>query len=230
MRYNINNQKGIWCMSKENDDTLAVYDIAAQIYLDNTIAHDKKRPEHALDKKKLLTENLRKAFDTLPSGAKVLEIGSADGENAKILETFKFDVVASDVAPAFIAACKKQGLKTARINVLKDDLPTKLNGVLCWRVFVHFTPEDTELALKRIYDSLVENGRLVFNVIDNATHDCSNQWMDFEGEYKMGAKRYYAYYSKNEIISIINKTRFKIVSEWHEHGGHNDWFCFVLEK
>lgn len=217
-------------MSKENKDTLVAYDNVAQIYLNNTIAHDKKRPEHALEKKKQLRKNLRKAFNALPSDAKVLEIGSADGENAKILETFKFNVIASDVAPAFIAACEKRGLKTVKINVLEDDLPTKLNGVLCWRVFVHFTPEDLELALQRIYDALIRNGRLVFNVIDSATHDCNSQWVDFEGEYKMGVKRYYAYYSKDEVIEIISKTKFKIVSEWREHGGRNDWFCFVLEK
>lgn len=70
----------------------------------------------------------------------------------------------------------------------------------------------------------------MFNIIDSATHDCNEQWVDFEGDYKMGTKRYYAYYGKDEIMDIINKTKFKVVSDWHEHGGHNDWFCFVLEK
>jgi SAM-dependent methyltransferase len=217
-------------MSRENETTLAVYDAMAQAYLDNTVAHDGKNPERAAEKKKQLANNLRAAFGGLPSNAKVLEIGSADGENAKILESFGLDVTASDVAPAFIDACEKQGLRTTKINVLKDDLPIGLSGVLCWRVFVHFTSDDIELALKRIYDVLVEGGRLMFNVIDNATHDCGEQWVDFEGDYKMGAERYYAYYDKDEIEEIIKKTNYGIVSEWHEHGGHNDWFCFVLEK
>lgn len=217
-------------MSKENEITLAVYDKAAQIYLNNTIMHDKKQPQHTIEKKNQLACKLKEAFSSLPSGAKILEIGSADGENAKILESFGFDVTASDVAPAFIAACKKQDLKTIKLNVLKDSLPDKLNGVLCWRVFVHFTPEDILLALQRIYDALLQEGRLVFNVIDDATHNCNEQWVDFEGDYKMGAKRYYSYYSKDDIKKIIENTEYKIVSEWHEHGGRNDWFCFVLEK
>ena len=217
-------------MSKENEDTLATYDTTAQIYLDNTIAHNKKRPEHTLEKKKRLTNNFKKAFETLPKGAKVLEIGSADGENAKILESFGFDVTASDVAPAFLEACEKQGLKTIKLNVLKDPLPNGLYGVLCWRTFVHFMPDDIALALQRVYDVLQPQGRFVFNVIDKATHDCDGRWVDFEGDYKMGAKRFYAYYDKDEIVEIIKKTEFKIVSDWHEHGGQNDWFCFVLEK
>ena len=217
-------------MSNENRKTLAAYNTTAQIYLDNTITHDKRCPQHALNKKKQLANNLKRAFNTIPTGAKILEIGSADGENAKILESLGFDVAASDVAPAFLAACKKQGLKTIKLDVLEDDLPSKLYGVLCWRVFVHFTPNDIKLALRRIYDALLPNGRLLFNVIDNATHDCNEEWMDFGGEYEMGVKRYFAYYSKDEIIKIIKDTKFKMIFDWYEHGGHNDWFCFVLEK
>jgi hypothetical protein len=70
----------------------------------------------------------------------------------------------------------------------------------------------------------------VFNVIDIATHDCDGQWYDFPGDYKMGVKRFYAYYKKEDITSLINETSFKLVKDWFEHGGHNDWFCFVLEK
>lgn len=38
-------------MSIENEQTLATYDKTAQIYLDNTIAHDAARPEHAREKR-----------------------------------------------------------------------------------------------------------------------------------------------------------------------------------
>lgn len=217
-------------MSRENETTLAVYDKMAQAYLKNTIKHDERSPQRAAEKKKQLADKLKGAFDSLPAGAKILEIGSADGENAIILESFGYEVVASDVAPAFIDACKKQGLKTIKLNVLEDDLPDKLSGVLCWRVFVHFTYDDILFVLKRIYEALLPEGRFVFNVIDEATHGCREEWKDFEGDYKMGVERYYAYYNKMEIEEIIKETEFKIVSEWHEHGGHNDWFCFVVEK
>jgi 2-polyprenyl-3-methyl-5-hydroxy-6-metoxy-1,4-benzoquinol methylase len=217
-------------MSEENRKTLLAYDKTAQIYIDNTIKHDKKNPEHAAEKRRQISRNLRDSFASLPKGAKILEIGSADGDNAKILESLGFDVTASDVAPAFFETCKKQGLKTLKLNLLTDKLPSGLHGVLCWRVFVHFTREDIRLALKRVYNALLPGGRFVFNVIDIATHDCDGQWYDFPGDYKMGAKRFYAYYKKEDILSLIEETSFVLVNAWPEHGGHNDWFCFVLEK
>lgn len=217
-------------MSVENEKTLAVYDKTAQTYLDNTIAHDKMRPEHAREKREKLAEKIREAFASLPTGAKVLEIGAADGDNSKILESLGYDVTASDVAPAFIAVCEKQGLKTIKFNVLKDEFPADLSGVFCWRVFVHFTREDIAEALKRIYTALNDGGRFMFNVIDRASHDCDAEMKDFAGEYKMNAERYYAYYTKEAIEELIAETDFKNVKDWHENGGHNDWWCFVLEK
>ena len=79
-------------MSEENRKTVAVYERTAQTYLDNTIAHDNKKPEHAREKREQLAEKIRAAFESLPTGAKNLEIGSADGDNAKILESFDYDV------------------------------------------------------------------------------------------------------------------------------------------
>lgn len=177
-----------------------------------------------------MIHTLRESFNGLPKKAKILEIGSADGNNAKILESLGFDVTASDVAPAFLEACRKQGLKTIKLNLLTDELPSGLHGILCWRVFVHFTREDIRLALERVYDALSPGGRFVFNVIDVATYSCDSQWYDYPGEYKMGIERFFAYYKKEDILSLINKTPFVLVNDWHEHGGHNYWFCFVLEK
>ena len=217
-------------MSIENEKTLATYDKTAQKYLENTIKHDLMKPERAKEKYEKLKEKIRVAFEPLARGSKILEVGSADGNNAKALESLGYDIIASDVAPAFILACEKQGLKTIKFNVLKDTFPSNLNGVLCWRVFVHFTREDIKLALNRIFNALESNGRLMFNVIDRATHDCDSEMKDFEGEYHMGAKRYYAYYRKEDIDELAKNAGFRIIDEWHENGGHNDWWCFVLEK
>ncbi len=217
-------------MSEENRKTLAAYDKTAQKYLDNSIAHDAMRPEHAREKRAKLNEKLQKAFSALPKGAKILEIGAADGESSKFLESIGYDVTASDVAPAFLKALKKQGLKTTKFNVLEDDFPDRFDGVLCWRVFVHFTKEDILLALQRVYEALEPGGCFLFNVIDRETHDIDEQWVDFNDEYKMGAERFYAYYREEAMRELIAQTDFKIADFWKEKGGHNDWLVFLLEK
>ena len=84
--------------------------------------------------------------------AKILEIGAADGKASKYLERLGYDVTASDVAHDFRTALLKENLKTIKLNVLKDNIDSKYDGVLCWRVFVHFTKEDSLNANVTIYD------------------------------------------------------------------------------
>lgn len=217
-------------MSEENKKTLAAYDLAAQKYLDNTKAHDAKDPAKAKRKQEKLWANLKASFETLPEGAKILEVGAADGDNSAYLQSLGYDVIATDVAPAFVKALEDRKLNAQKFNILTDEFPKELRGVLAWRVFVHFTHEDIEDAMKRVYAALENGGRFVFNVIDIATHDVPEQWVDFSDEYKMGAERFYAYYTEEEIRDIVAQTKFRIVDSWHENGGHNDWYVFVLEK
>ncbi len=218
-------------MSEENRKTLAAYDKTAQRYLDNLKNSDSaKDPVKAQKKRERFENALKKGFSSLPTGAKILEVGAADGVNSAFLESLGYEVIASDVAEAFIKALEARGLNAQKFNLLEDDFPKDLSGILCWRVFVHFTPEDIALALKRSYDALLPNGRMVINVIDRANHDCDAQWIDFGGDHAMGADRYYAYYSGSEILELINQSKFKIAESWREEGGHNNWFVYVLEK
>lgn len=219
-------------MSEENSKTLKVYDDLAKVYLKQTINHSKNDPEKAKKKFEWLKSFCKKGFGTLPEGSKVFEIGAADGLNSKMLESFGFDVTASDVADDFLAAIKEQNLKTIKFNLLTDDFPQKYDGIFCWRVFVHFTEKDLELALNKIYQALNINGRFVFNIINAESKENLNKgWYDFPGEYHMGAERFFQHYHESELIELINKVGFKIIA-LEKTGGkeNNKWFCFVLEK
>ena len=129
-------------MSKENKKTLEVYKEKAHLYLANSVEHDKLDPKRAKQKREKLEKLITSKFSSLSEHAKVFEIGSGDGSNAKFIQSLGFDVTASDTADDFIKATQNQGLKTIKFNALEDSFPEKYSAVFCWRVFVHFTKED----------------------------------------------------------------------------------------
>lgn len=219
-------------MSKENNKTLKVYDKFAKTYLKQSVEHSAKDPEKAKKKFEWVKNFCKQGFETLPEKARILEIGAANGENSKMLEEFGFDVTASDVADDFLTAIKKQGLKTIKFNLLTDSFSQKYDGVFCWRVFVHFTKSDLELALNKIYRALNPNGRLIFNVINTESKENINKgWYDFPGEYHMGAERFFQHYDRSELIEIVEKAGFKIITIEKTGGKENNkWFCLALEK
>lgn len=218
-------------MSKENKKTLEIYKEKAHLYLANSAEHDRLDPVKAKKKREKLEELIKVSFSSLPKHAKVFEIGSGDGANAKFIESLGFKVTASDTANDFIEATRNQGLNTIKFDAIEDDFLEKYFAIFCWRVFVHFTKEDALKIIQKVYDTLEANGIFIFNAINREIKTIDNEWVDFEGEYHMGAERYYNYFHQKELDDIIAQTKFQI-KYFHKEGGddNNKWLVYVLKK
>ena len=103
-------------MSLQNKKTLDAYQKTASIYLANSVEQDSLDMQKAKRKKEKLQNFIKDSFSSIPAGSKVLEIGSADGENAKFLKELGYDVTASDIADDFIQAIKANGLEPIKFN------------------------------------------------------------------------------------------------------------------
>lgn len=218
-------------MSKENERTLEVYQKKANIYIENNLKHFNIDPVKAENEQKKLEKLIKDSFSDLPKDSKIFEIGSGDGTNSKFIESLGYKITASDIADDFIKTTEKRGLNTIRFNALNDKFPEKYDGIFCWRVFVHFTKEDALKFIEKVYEALDDNGIFIFNAINHETKDADNEWVDFEGEYHMGEKRFYNYFYKEELDDIINKTKFKI-KHFYKDGGDNGnkWLIYILKK
>lgn len=218
-------------MSKENQKTIEVYQETAHLYLATSAEHDRLDPDKAKRKRNKLESLIKENLSILPKHAKVFEIGSGEGFNAKFIKDLGFQVTASDTANAFIEATKKQGINTIRFNALEDDFPEKYSGIFCWRVFVHFTRDDILKTIQKAYDNLEENGVFIFNAINRDVKDVDEEWVDFAGEYHLGVERYYHYFRKQDLDDIISQTNFQI-HNFHTEGGDNNnkWLVYVLKK
>lgn len=136
-------------MSIQNKKTLEAYQKVAKNYLASTKLVNSTYQENAIRAKKELQDFIKEAFKEIPKGSKILEVGSADGENAKYIQELGFDVTASDVADDFLNTIKENGLNLIKFNILTDDFKDMYYAIFCWRVFVHFTKKDSLTALKK---------------------------------------------------------------------------------
>lgn len=218
-------------MSEENKKTLEVYKQTAHVYLDNSNKHDKLNIINAKYKRDKLEKLIKVSFSSLPKHAKVFEIGSGDGKNAKFIENLGFKVTASDTADAFIKATRSQRLNTIKFNAIEDNFSEKYFAIFCWRVFVHFTKRDALKVIQKVYNNLENGGIFIFNAINREFKKIDNEWVDFEGEYHMGVERYYNYFYQKDLDNIIKQTKFKIESFDKEGGvNNNKWLVYVLKK
>lgn len=218
-------------MSIQNKKTLEAYQKVAKNYLESTRLANSTYKENAIRAKKELRNFIKKTFNEIPKGSKVLEVGSADGENAKYIQELGFDVTPSDVADDFLNAIKDNGLNPIKFNILIDDFKDKYYAIFCWRVFVHFTKKDSLTALKRSYEFLENNGLFILSVINRECKTVDNEWVDFPDVYHLGEERFFNYYSKEEMDKIISSTKFKI-KDFRDSIAENGikWLVYVLIK
>ena len=218
-------------MSIQNKKTLEAYQIAAKNYLNSIELVNKEYKGNATKAKRELHSLIKKTFKDLPKDSKVLEVGAGDGENSKFIKKLGYKVTSSDVADDFLDAIKNNGFDPIKFNILTDEFKDKYNAIFCWRVFVHFTKQDSLKALNKSYDALEDNGLLIFSVINRDCKSVDNEWIDFPDLYHLGVDRYFNYYSKEDMDKIISKTKFKI-KEFYNVVAENNirWLVYVLFK
>ncbi|MBR6961831.1 methyltransferase domain-containing protein [Candidatus Saccharibacteria bacterium] len=211
-------------MSTQNQKTLEAYDKVAANYLNGAKQFGEKED-------KWTQEFIKTTFACVPKGGRVFEVGSANGDLAKLIRKRGFDVTASDVADVFLAAIKKNGFGPVKFNLLEDSFPEKYDAIICWKVFVHFTADDVREALTKCYDALESGGICVFSIIDRSCKNKDSEWADFPGIYHIGAERYFSYYSEEEMGDIIERTPFRVarpLTFTTENGVK--WLIYVLKK
>ena len=218
-------------MSKENTLTVEVYEKYAEKYIENSRNKELEDISLAREKEKKLLDFFLKSFSNLPSNSKILEIGSGGGENADLLKKSGFDIIASDASNLFVNEMKMKNLNAIRFNALNDDFICDISGILCWRVFVHFTLEDARKVLEKSYKAINNGGKMIFNAMNREYYKIDSEWKDMSGTYHMGVERFYQYYKKDELDKIIKDTGFHINQFFMEGGKEeNKWLVYVIEK
>jgi 2-polyprenyl-3-methyl-5-hydroxy-6-metoxy-1,4-benzoquinol methylase len=112
---------------------------------------DPQRPPH-------IQEALRRLVEALPSGGRVLEIGSGPGRDADVIESRGITVRRTDATQAFIALMAQRGKRAELLNVVTDALGGPYDGVLAMGVLIHVDRDQTDAVLRKIHNALKPGG------------------------------------------------------------------------
>lgn len=127
--------------------TVAAYDAAAAGYREQT--QDLVAP---------VEESVAAFAAALPAGARVLEVGSGSGRDARALEAQGPSVRRTDVTPAFVDALREDGVEADLLDPLTDDLSdparpddaTPYDAVWANACLLHVARADLPVVLARL--------------------------------------------------------------------------------
>ncbi|MBP9715555.1 MAG: class I SAM-dependent methyltransferase [Candidatus Pacebacteria bacterium] len=195
-------------------------DITVKTYQDHFDIYEKNTATVASDESKVWMDSF---LSKLPPNAKILEIGSATGRDARYFRSKGFEVNCTDIIPQALSKLKEEGFKTEIYdfrNTPKPEWLDNFDGYFANGVFVHSTQEVFEENLKNI-SKIVHSG----GIIGLSLKIGEGEEISYE---KVNAPRYFKYYTEENLKHIISQYPFEVVNLIYTHG--EKWIRFILKN
>ena len=200
-------------MSNSNEQTIQSYEEHIKEYIDGT-------PQAV---EGVVKEWLDEAIMGLPKNAHILELGSAFGRDAAYLHDLGYNVECTDATQAFVDLLNKKGFKARRLNAITDDLGGPYDFVLANAVLLHFTREETKQVLQKVFEALRPGGTFAFTLKQGE----GEKW----SEDKLGAPRYFCFWTKEQIRQLIEAAGFTNVRVSGDKTTANaTWLQIIVRK
>jgi cyclopropane fatty-acyl-phospholipid synthase-like methyltransferase len=204
--------------SKQNDETIKVYNEDLESYIKGT-------PQEYQENHGPLLKWINATLSMLSKGGRILEIGSGTGREAHYISSKGFDITLSDGAQSFVSYLKSQGDDALLINAVDDPIPTGYEMIFANAVVSHFTPEDLQLVLKKIFDALPQGGLVAFSTKQGKGEKWVNE--------KFHEKRYIHLWTVDEIKKLVEDAGFSIIFIEHDIPGDlksHTWINLTAKK
>ena len=176
-----------------NRATLEAYERAADSYVAGTSTTP---PPH-------LSSLLDRMGELLPPPASLLEIGSATGRDADLLEGRGYAVQRTDAASSFVSLSRQRGLRVDRLNVLTEEVRGTWDVIYANAVFLHFSRSELVGVLARLIPHLTARGLLVFTVREGDGEGWSG--------HKLDEPRHFTYWHADALRDVLASTGWRVV-------------------
>lgn len=176
--------------------TLNSYNVSATHYAENTAD---LHPQ----------EEAQKFINSLPSCARVIDIGCGPGRDAKIFSDYGLEVVGIDFSPNMIQIAK-QNAPNCSFHIMDIEAivfsSETFDGVWANCALLHVPKKNIHLVLRKIYAILKSKGSLYLSV----KQDHISEAFEKDSRYG-GLEKFWSFYEPNELVKLLSDAQFKII-------------------
>jgi len=201
-------------MSETNKKTIESYETGINEYIQN-----------APNKRGGVVEDwINRSVEALAQDAKILEIGSAYGRDAKIIEEKGFYVEKTDATKGFVKILQEEDPTARVLNILSDEIDDSYDLVIANAVFLHFSDDETRIATIKVYEALNPGG--IFSL--TLKEGDGETWQSNKGM----APRFFNFWSKERIANVLSSVGFDNIDTWTDSsdGSGTTWIMVVAKK
>jgi hypothetical protein len=198
-------------MSGSNNETLQTYQDHFDRYIEGT-AHETL--EHEAQ-----ARWIRDVLTYAEVDDPILEIGSAFGRDAKYMQSLGYAPILTDAFDVAIEHLRDNGHDATKLNVITDEIEGDYKVIIACAVFLHFTESELRDVLVKLSGHILPDGVLAFSVKNGEGEEWSEE--------KMGAPRYFHYWSPQTIQPVLEECGYEMVDLRLEE---NDKWLHIIAK
>ena len=201
-------------MSETNKKTIESYETGIDEYIKNTPSKRGGVVEDWIDR----------SLEALGQDAKILEIGSAHGRDAEIIEEKGFYVEKTDATKGFVKILQEIDSTARVLNILSDEVDDSYDLIIANAVFLHFNDAETLIAANKVYQALNPGG--IFSL--TLKHGDGETWQSN----KDMAPRFFNLWFKERITDVLSRVGFDNINAWADSsdGSGTTWIMIIAKK
>jgi cyclopropane fatty-acyl-phospholipid synthase-like methyltransferase len=193
----------------------------------NKYASDFKKRSQNEDVTTLKLIKKLKKYDT---GSNLLDIGCGTGRDSLILSNEGFDIIAIDLSEEMLKIAKEIAPKVTFLKMDIRNMSFKKRSFDCiWSLaaLLHIPKENIENVFCRISEIIKISGLFVFSLKLGE----GEKYVENKGDNNLdGARRFFAYYSEEELKEILKKFKFEVLEVEKNETRGNKWISFITKK
>ncbi len=188
-------------MSDTNDRTIDGYNKNIHQYIDAT------PQEPSQDVKAWIDFSL----NGMLRSARILELGSGFGHDARYVESKGYAVQRTDGTPGFVHWLREHGHEAEVLNVVKDPIIGLYDLIFADAVLLHLSRHEMKLVLDKVYSALHEQGQLAFSLKIGD----GEEWLSD----KLDVPLFFCYWQPEAIKALLQDSGYKQVTIDQVSGG-----------
>ena len=165
---------------------------------------------------------LRDVVSLLPTGSRMLELGSGPGDDALFFETQGLCVQRTDGTRAFVERLRSHGYPAELLDVTTDDFGGPFDVVFANAVLLHLTVDDFDTVLAKARQAVHPGGLMVFTVKEGD----GAEWTTA----KLDKHRYFTYWREPAMRAHLLAAGWTVVSLEQVQGRLEPWLCLICRR
>jgi len=192
--------------------TVDAGDDPGDLYEAGTYAAERRAFAPLLEPLRRLAERDRlRFFDSVPAGARVLELGAGDGRFVALLTRAGFDAHGIEPSPRACEAAARIGARVVNANAENATVASGgEDAVVVWHALEHLA--EPEATVSRIRDWLKPEGRLIVAVPDLASLQArigGDRW------FHQDVPRHRTHFTRRGLVSLLERAGLRVVRVRH---------------